>query len=214
MCCLILGIQCPLKRGKITLPFQGLSFLQSRMDEFLNSSLEQTEEVNRVMPPGQVILKIYQELTTCNINTEASQLLSNLMAKFIDKTRLHEAHPAFLIIIPQLSCDEIKILKMLKNRDYELVQYSKYNKDEKLFSSRETRKNELPLDKLDYPDNFFLYTSHLHALNLAGCWQSGNQIPDMADGSQQGVTINSVTKLTDFGCLFVKACLELQAEAN
>ena len=47
----------------------------------------------------------------------------------------------------------------------------------------------------------------ISTINLAGCWQDGNQIPNMLEGVQKGVTINRVVKLTEFGRLFVKACL-------
>jgi hypothetical protein len=191
----------------VTLPFQGLAFLQDKIDVFLDRSLAQTDEQNRVMPPGQTILRIYQELTINNLSTQTGLLLSNLMARFIDKTRLDEAHPAFIIIIPQLSNDEINILKFLKNQEVKTVHYSAYNKDKNLFTSQGDKENQYPMSELTYPNNFYLYIGHLYSLNLAGCWQDGNQKLDVVEGVQKGVTINKITRLTDFGRLFVKACL-------
>lgn len=66
---------------------------------------------------------------------------------------------------------------------------------------------EFPLDKLYYPDNFFIYINHLHSLNLAGVWQEGNQTAIFDNGVQIAVKILSYARLTDFGEMFAKACM-------
>ena len=53
-----------------------------------------------------------------------------------------------------------------------------------------------------------MYISHLHSLNLAGCWEHEKQVADIENGVQIGSTKTSAFKLTEFGSLFVKACLD------
>jgi hypothetical protein len=191
-----------------TLPFQALAFLQDKIDSFLKNTLNKVKEENRIMPPGQIILKIYQELNYYHPNTNTMELLSNLFACFLDKELCAFAHPAFLVIIPQLSEDEIKIVTILKDSEYEIEQDARYDRQNRLFDQRETKRNDFPLSKLSFPENFFLYINHLHSLGLAGCWQSGNQIPISENQQQVGTKIISKCKLTDFGRLFTNACIE------
>lgn len=190
----------------VATPFQGLAFIQNTIDRFLDKSMAGVKEENLVMPPGEVILKIYQEIQVYNPQSTHLNLFSNLMSRFIDKEKLNEAHPAFIIIIPQLCDDEIQILRFLKDKARELEQYSTYDQTTNRFGMRESIRNELPLEQLNYPANSHMYISHLYSLDLAGCWQI-DQEPDMKEGKQIGSKIISRYQLTDFGQLFVKACL-------
>lgn len=95
-------------------PVQFLSCMQDKFDTFLRSALNKVEENNRIMPPAQIIIKVCQDFPMYN-GTMSINLWSNLLARFLDKNRIMEAHPAFLVIIPQLCDDEIKILSTLKS---------------------------------------------------------------------------------------------------
>ena len=192
----------------LTLPAQAFAFAQETIDIFLDKATAGIKEENLIMPPGQIIGKIYQELRFYNSNSIHMTLLANLMSCFINKERLQEAHPAFILLIPQLSEDEINILKLLNQRKYKIHEYSMYDNSKNAFSNRKVISNEFPLLVLNYADNFPMYISHLLSLNLAGCWQDGSQEPEMNDGKQVGTHINSKLELTQFGTLFCKACLD------
>jgi hypothetical protein len=133
----------------------------------------------------------------------------NLLARAIDKERVHEAHPAFVRIIAQLSPDEATILYHLKKRTFLFRQHATYNSESNTFSSRTVLENEFPIGELAFPQNFGMYMDHLHSLDLAGIWQQGNQEAIMEGNSkvQTGVNITSVITLTSFGNLLAKACV-------
>jgi hypothetical protein len=191
----------------VAFPFQVLAFLQSKIDIFIEETLKQVKEENRVLPPAQVILKVYQDLGLYHQHTITVRLLSNLMACFMDKNRLPEAHPAFLLIIPQLCEDEIKILSHLNNKRCKVIEYIPFDNVSRLFSKGIIKESELPMETLVFPERFFMYISHIHSLNLAGYWQEGNQLADMQNNIQIGVTRTGRCRLTEFGELFVKTCI-------
>ena len=190
----------------LSLPFKALGFINTKFEKFIEKSIEKTEEKNRILPPGMVILKFYQELLVQNINSEEFELLSNLFSKYIDKTQLNYAHPAFLVIIPQLSSDEIKILNVLKNQPYKSVMYHPFV-DKKL-TIPYIESNEFPISSLQYPDNFFMYIDHLYSLNLSICRQHGKQISDYDKNVLKGIRVSRILYLTNFGVFFEKACLK------
>ncbi len=46
----------------LTIPFQGLAFIQDKIDIFLEKTLKKVPEENLIIPPGSVMLKMYQEV--------------------------------------------------------------------------------------------------------------------------------------------------------
>jgi hypothetical protein len=188
-------------------PLDYLAAQQDRWQRWLKRLSEKVPEENLVAAHPQLSGPVIEGLRYLEEDSLIAELFLNLLARAIDKDRANEAHPAFAKIISQLSPDEALIIYFLREKRYLLEQYAKYNRETNLFGSRETRDNQFPLNKLVFPQNFFLYMDHLHSLNLAGIWQHGNQEPDMNDGAQIGVIITSYSQLTAFGQLFATACV-------
>ena len=138
-----------------------------------------------------------------------AELFVNLLARAIDKERVHEAHPAFTHTIAQLSPDEAVILFHLKKRTFVYRQQARYDRESNTFSPRTLLDNEFPTEQLAFSQNFPMYMDHLHSLDLAGIWQQGNQESTWEGDPkvQTGVKIKSIIALTTFGGLFCKACV-------
>lgn len=190
-------------------PFEYLAKQHDRWERFLNKVSEKVEEENLTEGHPQLVIPILEGLSLTYENTLLSELFLNLLANSIDKTKQEKAHPAFPNIIKQLNRDEAVILFYLNKKSYKVKEKSNWNEDKKIFINRKTIFEEFPLDKLDFPQNIWLYMDHLNSLNIAGTWHIGKQeiIMDEEEKKQIGVYINSERKLTEFGELFVSACI-------
>lgn len=193
----------------ILAPIDYIATYHDRWERYLKKISERVDDKNLTPGHPQIVIPVLEGLILSYENTLLSELFLNLLANSIDKTKQDLAHPAFPKIIQQLGHDEAVILYFLKKNRYKLKQHLAFDNMKHLFSGRKVIKNEFPLDKLNFPENFFLYMDHLHSLNIAGIWQIGNQevIMDKENKNQTGVYINSEITLTQFGGLFVKSCV-------
>ena len=187
-------------------PVQYLGALQDRYRTFLDKSVRRIPEQNRVSPAPQIVGPVLEGIRYEPEGTPIDEMFSQLLSRSMDSDRVGEAHPAFPIIIRQLSSDEARILKMLSESQYDFIYTSDFNEATKLFSGREIETDTLPLEKLAFPHNVSFYREHLHYLGLAGVFQHGNQVPLCTGGRQTGVRVISKNRLTDLGRRFVHAC--------
>jgi Abortive infection alpha len=139
-------------------------------------------------------------------------MFSQLLSRALDSGRVNEAHPAYPILIKQLSPDEAIILSKLYDANYDYVYTRDYDAANALFVGPvKIEADALPRDGLAFPENVPFYFEHLNQLGLAGIFQQGNQEP-LYDGppitKQIGVRVRSNYRLTDFGRRFIKACTE------
>jgi hypothetical protein len=102
-------------------------------------------------------------------DTPIDQMFSQLLSRSMDRERVNEAHPAYPIIIKQLSSDEAKILNSLKSSTYDYVYTLDFDSQRKEFyGHRKVEVDELPRADLSFPENVPFYLEHLHQLGLAG----------------------------------------------
>jgi len=190
-------------------PFDYLAKQHDRWERYLEKVSLKVKDENLVEGHPQLVIPILEGLSLSYENTLLSELFINLLAISIDKTKQNFAHPAFPNIIKQLSHDEAVILFFLKKKNYKIKQKSDWNEEKHYFTNNDTIFEEFPLEKLDFPENIWLNMSHLNSLNIAGTWQVGQQevIRDEETGIQIGVYINNERRLTDFGEVFVSACM-------
>jgi hypothetical protein len=133
-------------------------------------------------------------------------MFEEILSKSIDKDGQEEVHPAFPLIVSQLSRDEAWILFRLRDSSFDVVDRMDYDRAKNTFSNRTIVSTTLPSKELFMGDKFELSFSHLEALGLVA-WSVTNQTADNAEDVQVGLTRNVVMKLTDFGELFVKAAI-------
>ncbi|MCK4635627.1 MAG: DUF4393 domain-containing protein [Candidatus Moranbacteria bacterium] len=199
------------KAGRFLLaPVEYVAAYRSRWERYLKNIAEKVEEKNLIKGHPQIVVPVLEGLALSYENTLLCDMFVNLLANSVDKTKQGLVHPAFPKIIQQLSHDEAVILYFLKKKQlYKLRQQSEFDHNKHLFFNKKIIKNEFPIDKLQFPENFFIYMDHLYSLNIAGVWQNGNQeIISSDDGKTQvGVFINSDIKVTSFGKLFINSCV-------
>lgn len=190
-------------------PFEYLSKQHDRWEKYLEKVSEKVDKENLIEGHPQIVIPTLEGLSLTYENTLLSELFVNLLAISIDKSKQDLAHPAFPSIIKQLSRDEAVILFYLKQKSYKLKQKSDYNEELNSFTNQEILLEEFPIEKLDFPQNFWMNMNHLNSLNLAVTWQVGQQevIYDTITQKQTGVFINSERRLMEFGELFANACI-------
>ncbi|MEO1671116.1 MAG: DUF4393 domain-containing protein [Cyanobacteria bacterium J06631_2] len=190
-------------------PIEYLAAQSDRWQRYLERVAEQVPEERRIEAHPQVAGPVIEGLRYVDEQNVIADLFINLLARAIDQDRVSEAHPAFASIISQLSSDEAQIIFWLQKKHYVYRQYSAFNSEQGTFSAKQVIKNEFPIDRLIFPENFVIYMDHLYSLNLAGIWQEGNQEPifEGEPAIQIGVNITSYAQLTSFGRMFAQACI-------
>ena len=163
-------------------------------------------ETRQQNAPPQIVGPILENLKYIPENDELIKLYEELLARSIDKERINEAHSSFVHIISQLSRDEAYLLSELKTKEFEVVDTLDYNETENTFFNRKIEKTSIPKDKLYYKENIELYFTHLDSLCLLN-WPVYKQEPIFLNNMQTGVRRFSRIELTDFGKMFIKACI-------
>jgi Abortive infection alpha len=140
--------------------------------------------------------------------SELWDMFEEVLTKSVDSEEQAKIHPSFSQIISLLSRDEAWILYRLRGKSFNVVDYLDYDRAENKFKNRVIEKSELPKDELYMPDYIELSYSHLESLNLA-TWPVDKQEPvyAVAGGPQTGIRRYSKMMLTEFGKLFVAACI-------
>lgn len=190
-----------------TAPIQLASAYQDRLTVYLEKVRNNVKEENQIEAPASISGPILEKLKYLEDENYLTDLYLNLLSRAIDKERINEAHPAFFHIIDQLSPDEAYFLFLLKDKDLELVVQEDFDNVVRRFSNYRISKSELPMDKFNFPANFQMYYSHLESLNLINWPVLREEYPKNEKGEQNAWIRHTKIMLSDFGKLFVKACI-------
>src|SRR5262245_13574847 len=170
------------------LPAQSLAALQDRYRRFLDKSIRRIPEERQVSPAPQIIGPVLEGIRYEPEDTPIDEMFSELLSRSMDRERVNEAHPAYPFIIRQLSLDEARMIKLLKDRQFDHVRTRDWDRATGLFSGGKVEVDEFPRDGLAFPDNVNFYFAHMTQLGLAGIYQEGNQEPLYdASNKQSGV---------------------------
>jgi Abortive infection alpha len=150
-------------------PFQLLGAYQDRLRNFIDNSVRRVPEEKRFRPAPQILGPAIEGIRYEPEGTPIEVMFSELLSRSIDKDRVEEAHPAYPLIIRQLSADEAKILGRLKEHGFDYVYTKALNDLTKLFSGESTIEvDAFPRDGLSFPNNISFYFDHLNQLGLSG----------------------------------------------
>ena len=114
-------------------PLQFAGAYQDRLRAFLDRAVRSVQEANRVSPAPQILGPIVEGIRYEPEGTPLDDMFSRLLASSMDSERVAEAHPAYPILIKQLSSDEARILSMLKGQRYYRVHTRTFNPATNLF---------------------------------------------------------------------------------
>ncbi|MGE5493548.1 MAG: DUF4393 domain-containing protein [Actinomycetota bacterium] len=190
-------------------PIDYLASFQDRWQRYLKRLSEKVPEERLVEPSPQVAGRVLDGLRYADEDGVIAEMFLNLLARAMDKDRVSEAHPAFPLLISQLSPDEAMFLFQVKGPGVRRVE--KYIDPHSLtygYPRRSSVAYDFPLDVLSFPGNIEIYHNHLRTLNLIGEELVGE--PDHSESERSGYTTTAVEEnieFTPFGRLFARACI-------
>lgn len=190
-----------------TAPVQLLAAYQDRLTVHLDKVRQKVATEDQIEAPASLSGPILERLKYLEDDNYLTKLYLNLLARAIDRKRINEAHPAFKNVVDQLSPDEALFLYKLKDVEIEMVSHRKYNHITNLFSNYKITESGIDINEFTFPDNFEMYYSHFESLNLVRWPVYHKEFPKDEFGNQNGLIEYSKILLTDFGKLFVKACI-------
>jgi hypothetical protein len=190
-----------------TAPIQLLASYQDRLSKYFERVRNSVPEENQIEAPASLSGPIIERLKYLEENNYLTDLYLNLLSRAIDKERINEAHPAFFHVIDQLSPDEAYFLYRIKDNSIQITTHRDYDKKTNLFSNYQITKTDLPIDEFMFPNHFNMYYRHLESLNLVLWPVDKEEYPLNELNIQIGLIKHSRITLSEFGALFVKACI-------
>lgn len=190
-----------------TAPVQLASTYQDRLAKYFEKVRASVPVENQIEAPSSIAGPIIDRLKYLEEGNYLIDLYLNLLSRAIDKERINEAHPAFFHLIDQLSPDEAFFLYKAKDDGIKITTEMDYDADANWFSNYRIIKTEFSETELTFPENFEMYYSHLESLNLTAWPVLNTEYPKNEEGVQVSLIKHTKIHLTDFGKLFVKACI-------
>ena len=190
----------------ILAPLQIGAAFQDRFERMGERIRTRVPEDNRTEIPPELSGPILEKMRYVAENGELWKMFEEVLTKSIDKDQLHRVHPSFGYTIAQLSRDEAWMLYLLREQSFQVVDTLDLDHASNRFSNRVVEQSTLPIVELHAPARVDLYFSHLESLSLV-TWPVERQDPILNGQTQTGVRRFSTLLLTDFGRLFVEACI-------
>lgn len=199
-------------------PLQFTAMLQERMAMYFKRAADKASPENRVSPAPSLALPILEKLRYQEDGDLLTDIYVELLSAGFDKSRMGDAHPAFLTIISQLSPDEIRLINSLAGSDpknyfgrvtSDWTQSSKGIIGHLNESVLEPVEIDWSLvvnpDELLWPIHLQVYVGHLHSLGLI---EYDNDLKYLSGrGLNHGNECWAI-KLSEFGSLFHRACIK------
>lgn len=193
-------------------PFQLGAAYQDRFEKYLDKVRSKVPVEDQIESPPSIAGPVLEKLKYLDDENYLKELYLNLLTKSIDKKNINQAHPAFVNLISQLSPDEAIIINEIVESEYNLTLYIQQDTIVEYGAIPKAKmiKNNFPNEKLSFPENLELYIDHLHFLNIIKITEyKSDKDKDLAEKTQEEPVIYyRIFKLSEFGDLFYKACVE------
>ncbi|YCI03317.1 DUF4393 domain-containing protein [Ensifer sp. D2-11] len=192
-------------------PLQLTAALQDRYREFLDRAIRRVPKQRRIAPAPQILGPVIEGIKYEDDETPICEMFSQLLSRSMDRDRVNEAHPAFPILIGQLSPDEAFILRQIteaRRRGKTYKKQFRHTFRNGMSNVEAVELDDFPADQLHFPSNIDFYMNHLWSLGLAGIFEWKPQEPTYNGGKQTGSREFREYRLTDLGRLLASAALE------
>lgn len=198
-----------------------------RLNEY-KEKLEQIPEEKQCEVHPQIGTPIIEKLSYTT-NDEIADMFTTLLANASNVDMVNTAHPSFVNMIERMSPDEARLLKHFQEKN--VIYYCNFNGDVLSGKGYQTIANHVTLlDKevdMQYPKNLNAYLSNFISLgilvDMAGEYKidktTYNKIREkyglkkmeslLVPHVYKSITVEeSFYQITDFGKLFIKACIK------
>lgn len=183
-------------------PFQLTANLQDRLTKYLKDVSLRVPKNKQISPDSVFAGQILQKLTFIDDSHYLKDYYLNLLEKSINKDLVNLAHPAFPLIIQQLSPDEIKILEFVKDNVI-VAEYSYERAADHLIRNEDLIYSNFTDEFLNFPQHRGMYIDHLQLLNLIRIKSVSKDTFDKHSGK---FTRKNHIQQLEFGRMFLKAC--------
>jgi hypothetical protein len=187
-------------------PLQIAATFQDRFERFLHELNQRVPEERRIEVVPEIAGPALESMRYLNEESALWSIFKEILFKASDKDSVVLVHPAFVQIVRQLTRDEAYMLYKLNSTDFKVVDRMDLNKSFNKFENLKIESSTIPEDELFNPSSVNIYYAHLESLSLVQ-WPVTKQDPIMMGATQAGIRRYSTIQLTDFGRLFVSACL-------
>lgn len=188
-------------------PIQLVAAFQDRFERMVDRIRNKVPEVRYQEAPPEVAGPAIQQMQYLDDTTVLWEMFEELLTSSIDVEAIAKVHPSFVHILSQLSRDEAVIVYHLRDRDFSIVDTLDLNREQNRFHNLQVEESNVPASELLQPNKVGLYYSHLSSLNLVE-WPVEKQDPIFnAERLQTGIRRYSKMRLTEYGRLFVSACV-------
>lgn len=195
-------------------PIQLAAAFQYRFEQLVERIRNRVPEQRYQEAPAEVVGPAIQQMQYLHDKSLLWEMFEELLTSSVDVDAIAKVHPSFVHVISQLSRDEALILYNLRGRDFEIIDTLDLNRSENRFENLNVEESSIPASELVQPNQVPLYYSHLNSLSLVE-WPVNRQDPILnTDGVQTGLRRYSTMRLTDFGRLFVSACIPTEGFTN
>lgn len=198
-----------------------------RLNEY-KEKLEQIPEDKRCEVHPQIGTPIIEKLSYTT-NDEIADMFTTLLANASNIDMVNTAHPSFITMIERLSPDEAKIIKYLKGKeDIQYCDFCAHVLNGKGFNTIVEHATILSQEvHLSFPNNENAYLANFVSLgilfDMAGTYRIDQTIYNkiktihgfeslkaalVPKVYKELTSNNSYYKVTDFGKLFIKACIK------
>lgn len=190
----------------ILAPLQIAAAFQDRFEIFLKNLNKRVTGENQIQPPAELTSVCIERMKYIELDNPLWKMFEELLINAVNKNSLSKVHPSFGQIIGQLSPDEALLMYELSKGDFKVSDQMDLNHQANRFENHRVLTSTIPKNKLSNPDAFEIYYAHLESLSLIK-WPVIHEEPVYVEGRQTGTRRNSLILLTDFGKLFVAACI-------
>lgn len=187
-------------------PLQIAATFQDRFERFLHELNERVPEDRRIEVVPEIAGPALESMRYLDEESALWDMFREILFKASDKNSVGLVHPAFVQIVRQLTRDEAYMLYKLKSTDFNVVDRMDLNRTLGRFENLKIESSTIPQSELLNPGSVNVYYAHLESLSLVQ-WPVTKQDPIMSGSTQAGIRRYSTIQLTDFGRLFVSACL-------
>jgi len=202
-----------IKTARLVLaPLQIAATFQDRFENFLKNLNKRVPEDQQVQPPAELTSVCLERMKFIDSQNPLWEMFEELLINAVDKNNNSKVHPSFGQIIGQLSPDEAILIYELSKDVLEFTDQLDLNNQNKFVNQRYI-KYPVPKLNLANPESFQIYYAHLESLSLVS-WPVVNEIPLGNNVRQTGIQRDSIITLTDFGRLFVAACIPIEGFTN
>lgn len=192
-------------------PLQVTAAFQDRFAGMLKRMAERVPEDRQIEPPAEVVGPVIENMRYLDDRSELWKLYEEMLTRAIDRDKTESIHPAFVSIVKQLTDDEVKIIDAIYRNPAEFVTNFELNQHQKKFFFKSRQNLNLHDLSLRNQAQFELYAQHLIALGMAS-WPVTKSVPITEGQLQTGSREESTFMLTEFGRLFVEACVPTTVE--